>query len=211
MTIFIKQGIKVLFIHIPKTGGTTFTDMMTDLGWEPSFYIRGKSLSELTHLKTTPQHYHARLLKRSLNLEEFDLQLAIIRHPFERMKSEFYWQNRKTKGHLQDPEDWLKTTIDNYKNNKYIYDNHIRPQKQFITPETEIFKIEANGIASAISRCQNLIKPQALHGLSQHVELDLPSKGKTTKSENIERKFEGIKKEIINFYQSDFKLWKDLN
>ena len=210
MTIFIKQGIKVLFIHIPKTGGTTFTDVMTELGWEPSFCIRGKSLSELTHLKTTPQHYHARLLKRTLNLKEFDLQLAIIRQPFDRIKSEYYWQNRKNKNHLPDPGIWLKTTIKNYKKDKYIYDNHIRPQRQFITPETEIFQLEANGVSLAIDRCQNLVEPQARKNTSLDIGLKLPSKGKTSKNEVIEKKFKELRTEIVDFYQSDLQIWSSL-
>ena len=210
MTIFIKQGVKVLFIHIPKTGGTTFTDVMTELGWEPSFCIRGKNLSELTHLKTTPQHYHARILKRTLNLEKFDLQLAIIRHPFERIKSEYYWQNRKTKNHLPDPKIWLKTIIENYKKDKYIYDNHIRPQRQFITPETEVFKLEANGINLAINRCQKLVEPQALKNPSLDAGPKLPTKGKTSKNEVVEKKFEELRTEIIDFYQSDFRLWSNV-
>ena len=208
MTIFIKQGIKILFVHIPKTGGTTFTDVMTELGWEPSFCIRGKNLSELTHLKTTPQHYHARLLKKILNLEEFDLQLGIIRNPFERIKSEFYWQNRKTKSY-PDPENWFKAIREDYKNNKYIHDNHIRPQRQFTTPETEIHKLEDNGISSAISRCQGLIKSQAQQHLSQDIALKLPTKGKTRKNEITERRFEEIREEITDFYQTDFKLWNN--
>ena len=181
---------------------------MTELGWEPSFCIRGKSLSELKHLKTTPQHYHARLLKKILNLEEFDLQLGIIRNPFERIKSEFYWQNRKTKSY-PDPENWFKAIREDYQNNKYIYDNHIRPQRQFTTPETEIHKLEDNGISSAISRCQGLIKSQAQQHLSQDIALKLPTKGKTRKNEITERRFEEIREEIIDFYQTDFKLWNN--
>ena len=132
---------------------------MIDLGWEPSFYIRGKSPDELSHLKTTPQHYHSRLLKKIFNLDEFDLQLAIIRNPFERIQSEFYWQNRQRE-HYPDPETWFRTAKEGYRKNKYIYDNHIRPQKHFITPATEIFKLEEKGIISALRRCQSLTKPQ---------------------------------------------------
>ena len=182
MAIFTKQGIKVLFIHIPKTGGTTFAEAMIDLGWEPSFYIRGKSPDELSHLKTTPQHYHSRLLKKIFNLDEFDLQLAIIRNPFERIKSEFYWQNRQSE-YYPDPETWFRTAKEGYRKNKFIYDNHIRPQKHFPTSATELFKLEENGIASAISRCESLIKNQAQQCFSHHTGLKLKTKGKSTKNE----------------------------
>ena len=210
MTIFIKQGVKILFIHIPKTGGTTFTEAMTDLGWEPSFCIRGKSLNELSHLKATPQHYHARLLKRIFNLDEFDLNLAILRNPFERTKSEFFWQNRKTNQHPE-PEAWFRAAKEDYRKNKYIYDNHIRPQKHFITPETEIFKLEEHGIISAISRCESLIKPQTRQDSEKQADLKLPSAGKAKREGEVEIKFEKIKEEIIDFYQSDYKLWKKLS
>ena len=203
MTIFIKQGVKILFIHIPKTGGTTFTDVMTDLGWEASFCIRGKSITELAHLKATPQHYHRRLLKKTFNLEEFDLQLAILRHPFTRIKSEFYWQNRATKDYPE-PENWFKTLKEDYKKNKCIYDNHIRPQTHFITPAAEIFKLEDDGIASAINRCQDLIEP---HSRPIYKKSELPSKGKSMKNSCIEEKFEKMREKIINFYRPDLKLW----
>ena len=210
VTIFTKQGIKILFIHIPKTGGTTFTEAMTDLGWEPSFCIRGKSLNEISHLKTTPQHYHARILKRIFNLNEFDLKLAIIRNPFERTKSEFYWQNRKRKHHPE-PEAWFRTTKEGYAKNKYIFDNHIRPQTHFIAPETEIFKLEQNGIISAIDRCQNLMKSQTQQSPETHAALEVPSAGKSIRKEEVEVQFEKIKEEINDFYQSDLKLWKNMS
>ena len=210
MAIFTKQGIKVLFIHIPKTGGTTFAEAMIDLGWEPSFYIRGKSPNELSHLKTTPQHYHSRLLKKIFNLDEFDLQLAIIRNPFERIKSEFFWQHRKKNQHPE-PEAWFRAVKKDYEKNKYIYDNHIRPQKRFITPEAEIFKLEEHGIISAISRCESLIKPQTQQDSERQAALKLPSAGKAKRKGEVEMKFEKIKEEIIDFYQSDYKLWGKLS
>ena len=210
MAIFTKQGIKVLFIHIPKTGGTTFAEAMIDLGWEPSFYIRGKSPNELSHLKTTPQHYHSRLLKKIFNLDEFDLQLAIIRNPFERIKSEFYWQNRQGE-YYPDPETWLRTAKEGYRKNKYIYDNHIRPQKHFITPAAEIFKLEEKGIISALRRCQSLIKSQTQQDHDRLATLELPFKWKTSRKQELEAQFEKLKEDINDFYQSDYEIWENLS
>ena len=112
---------------------------------------------------------------------------------------------------LPDPKIWLKTIIENYKKDKYIYDNHIRPQRQFITPETEIFKLEANGINLAINRCRNLAGPQARKNPSLDTDPKLPTKGKTSKNEIIEKKFEELRMEIVDFYQSDFRLWNNIN
>ena len=219
MTIFTKQGIKILFIHIPKTGGTTFAETMTDLGWEPSFYIRGMTPGEISHLRTTPQHYHAGILKRIFNLDEFELQLSIVRNPFDRLKSEFYWQRikayRQGKAHgkplsFPDPIHWFRSVKKAYKSDKFIHDNHIRPQKQFITASTEIFKLEQNGITSAINKCQNLIDPQTQKRPEKQLASTLPCKGKTAKIEEIELQCEKLKGEITNFYQSDFRLWKNI-
>ena len=222
MTIFMQQGIKILFIHIPKTGGTTFTDTMIELGWEPSFCIRGKTPDELIHLRTTPQHYHAKILNRVLKLSEFDLQLSIMRNPFERLKSEFYWQRikayRKAKADEKpfsypDPIQWFHSVKKAYKSDKFIHDNHIRPQIDFFTTSTEVFKLESNGIISAIERCQDLLysKTKTQSIVNQKRSTNLPLAGQTRKCESTNQQFDSIKDEINDFYKLDFEKWNQLN
>ena len=85
----------------------------------------------------------------------------------------------------------------NYNSNKYIYDNHIRPQNEFILNESKIFKLEEQGINQAIKYAINK-NPFRIFNNKQLK--------KTKKNEFIDNQFLEIQEGIKNFYSEDYRI-----
>ena len=138
-------------------------------------------------------------MKQLLNFEKFDKILTIVREPFERLKSEYYWLLNS--GIINEKENipgkWFDDLKENYNSNKYIYDNHIRPQNEFILNESKIFKLEEQGINQAIKYAINK-NPFRIFNNKQLK--------KTKKNEFIDNQFLEIQEGIKNFYSEDYRI-----
>ena len=199
MPIYTKKNESILFIHIPKCGGSSFSDFLLRNKYEESLSVRGKALKDIDFWKSSPQHLHRDILKKLLNFEKFDKILTIVREPFERLKSEYYWLLNSGVINKKEniPEKWFDDLKENYHSNKYIYDNHIRPQNEFILNESKIFKLEEQGINQAIKYAINK-NPFRIFNNKQLK--------KTKKSEFIDNQFLEIQEEIKNFYSEDYRI-----
>lgn len=194
MPIMIKDNKSVLFIHIPKCGGSTFEKTIKDMGWRELFSFRGLHLSKLKFMKCTPQHMHAEILDQIVNKDQFTKIVAIVRNPFDRLISEYFWQLKQGITNLA-PEDWIDDTFSKYQSNNYIYDNHIRPQSEFLMDGVEIYKIENNGIYEALNLINN----------DENTIPNLSNEKKTVKDNDIIKEFNNKKEKIEEFYKEDFK------
>jgi hypothetical protein len=78
---------KTIFIHIPKTGGTSINAAMQDSNWqtEPNFYYR--------HLKLNDKKSNAGDIFLTKNLEKYRAYnlFMMLRHPVDRCISEYYF------------------------------------------------------------------------------------------------------------------------
>ena len=74
----------VLFVHIPKTGGTSVEHYLRELG--QSAFVHGRKIPGLS---MTPQHFHARIYQRILPPSFYDYAFCIVRNPLDRLVSEF--------------------------------------------------------------------------------------------------------------------------
>lgn len=125
MPLFLKN--KIVFIHIPKTGGSSFTQVLRQNGDNPVFhhgFLNGHSA----------QHTTFRELKE-LNLipEGFKI-VSIIRHPYERFVSEYNY--RKEYVPLQQFADRLFFHTEDW-------DNHNLGSSRFLDESNaEIIKFE---------------------------------------------------------------------
>ena len=166
MPVFRKQGKAILFIHVPKTGGSAIERVFRDDGWSIDFLDGKVGAGTLNNLRRcTPQHMHARPLRQTFVLRRFDEIFLIVRDPVARLRSEYVWRHRK-----QDRIDpraaavdaWTLRTFASYRRNNFLFDNHVRPQSDFVVPGATIHHFE-NGLNSVIS------------DLNKRLDLDLPT------------------------------------
>ena len=84
----------VLFIHVPKTGGTAIETYFRAIGFagyfDPPTYMPVRP-----YLKVPPTHYDYGVLKRLYNLDAL-YSFAVVRHPVRRMVSEYRWALEKS-------------------------------------------------------------------------------------------------------------------
>lgn len=216
MPIFTKENQTLLFIHIPKTGGSSFEKILSGLGWSEYLSIRGRKLNEIKFLQISPQHFHGEIINSFVNFDYIDKAILIIRNPFDRFKSEYYWQLKQGITSLN-AEDWIKYVLDQYKNNPSIFDNHLRHQHEFMIPfdNLEVFKLENDGIKNAINSVVKLNESE--YGLNRFFEKNVNArvakimlKVKDKKSnyrDDIEKSFLHNQDLIVSFYKKDYEFF----
>ena len=127
---------KLFFIHIPKTSGTSlYANLLNnDIPFE-NFIDNTSPIS--------CQHYHLKLIPKKYNkLKKF----TIIRDPWLRTLSAYCYRNRKQ--HTFDINHfnkWLYITFIKFKKNPSVWNNHFRPQIDFIDDNTKLFLFDDIG------------------------------------------------------------------
>ena len=145
MPIFFKNNKKVFFIHIPKCGGTSIEKFLAAASGNIEFFSHDKhKLSPCT-----PQHIDRTLIHSFFFQGTNDFQyMAIFRHPLMRIISEYFHANRN----LNKPftfDQWVVRILKKAKHNKYIRDNHLRNQVDFLVENATVFHFD-NGLNKPI-------------------------------------------------------------
>lgn len=209
MPIFSKNNKTILFIHIPKSAGSSIERIGRETGWIESFSIKGKALKEVSYCKATFQHLHADVLSVLFDFEAFDSIFTVVRNPFSRFKSEYYWQRSQGITNLE-VDEWVNETFNKYSNNPYIYDNHIRPQVEFVPDykKVEVFKLEEEGVQKAQDIFQRLSPEVSKYNSWKKKFRSNLTKYKhekrSVKNLDVEAKFQDHYEKIANFYKADF-------
>lgn len=180
------NGRIVFFSHIPKCGGTSVERGLAQLG--PEFLNDRVYLREDIHPTIcSAQHFHAALIDRVMDPSLFSYRFAVVRDPLVRLKSEF--RHRRDMSALsrkrslagaprQEPDTfdaWVAYAFAAYKKHRYLFDNHIRPQSAFTTPDTEVFRLE-DGLDPVFERISevcgvSISAPSEKHQMSRRREL----------------------------------------
>jgi hypothetical protein len=197
MPIF-KNGEKyLLYVHVPKTGGTFVESFLQENGYEIYWIDGGDASTLLPVLKCSPQHVHAELLSAMLTIDSFDYIFMTVRNPFDRIVSEYYMRMR----HLGLTETfgvWLRRIMKEYESNPYVLDNHIRPQVDFLLPGAKTFRLE-NGFGQAwIERLQADLNVEFEHKTVSYDHL----RGQDAASIEMTEEERAL---IRAFYAADFK------
>lgn len=169
MPVFRINGKNILFIHVPKTGGTT-VETILESQCEMSLHSRGGRLlkpskgSFLT--RSLPlQHFHAEILESMFAAGFFDYAFMVVRDPLERLKSEYRHSLA-----LRHPDTllnfghWVQLMLRLSKLAPNLRNNHFRPQSQFRCFNAEVFKLEdgLGDLFRALSSRLGIVQPETL-------------------------------------------------
>lgn len=117
------------------------------------------SISNLLWSNCTAQHLHSRVYNTLIPSDFYDYAFTIVRDPIDRIQSEYRMRCREYKlGNMDVPtfQDWLDFVLWQYNHNKYMYDNHIRPQSEFISDGVEVFRYE-DGLDVVVRRLEEVL------------------------------------------------------
>lgn len=136
------DGKRILFIHIPKTGGTSVEAMLATYG-QLRFKTPGFAASVA---RCTPQHFRMNECLELFGAGYFDFAFTIVRNPFDRIASEFRMRYLMTKngffGGRLPFATWVEAATEMYGRDKWALDNHLRPQWDFIGEGLKIYRYE---------------------------------------------------------------------
>lgn len=170
MPIYIKEDKVVLFVHVPKAGGSTIERCFREAEWE-EFYLHnpGDHPDALRRVhRCNPQHWHAKMIKPLFWNKRFDVSFMTVRHPMSRLCSEYGMRNTNASVHDVDAFlQWMEDTFERHEKNPFVLDNHIRPQKEFLLEDARWFKLE-EGLESIIQRVAEALDDAPLENHSVH-------------------------------------------
>ena len=126
--------LNLLFIHIPKTGGTKIEDNLREIYDEELFSMIPNDIFPEPYQNISLQHQLYVTFLKFPKLINFDLEkvkiFTVIRNPYNRIISGLFWRNLIKK--ISKPDEVFEVI-----KNKYLYrddlDNHNLPQHKFIT------------------------------------------------------------------------------
>lgn len=130
----------MLFIHIPKTGGTSIEQCLRDAGFDQTYFGQ-----EFTRYGCRPQHLTARDLFREFPRLSFDLIFTVVREPSARLGSERAWRAmlaKRKNAAVPDIETFVRNWLDRYHEEPSAGDNHFRPQVDFLLPGAHVYRFE---------------------------------------------------------------------
>jgi hypothetical protein len=157
------NGQNILFIHIPKTGGTTVETWLSTLGT-----LRFRTVGVPGATRCSPQHFRLCDFRHLFGKDFFDYSFMIVRNPYDRIASEYrmrateqgagFWKAWPTFS------SWLEIQLERSKKEPWALDNHLRPQWEFTGNGLEIFRLEdgMQGILSKVAERLGVPAPSEL-------------------------------------------------
>ncbi|MCK8066921.1 sulfotransferase family 2 domain-containing protein [Cobetia sp. 1CM21F] len=189
MPIYIKDGKSIHFVHIPKSAGTSIQQLFVDNNY--SVYLFNKK--NMFDFPCCPQHFHNEL-NDYLNILDCYYSFTIVRDPLSRILSEYRFRGMPEKNISFDV--FVRAAFMLYKLNKYCFDNHIRPQHEFISDGIKVYKYE-DGVNSILLSLE-------AKGIVKIPEI-IPHKYKS-KSEQLCLTSDTLKR-VYDFYDKDYNLF----
>ncbi|KRF16607.1 hypothetical protein ASG90_10045 [Nocardioides sp. Soil797] len=202
MPVFFKDDRSILFVHIPKTGGTTIERLFTASGWKMALRNTNKSNPLLfPKLRLSFQHWQASLLTELLNVSKFDLTFMMTREPIARFRSEYTMRHTKNPtGASAEVDAWAEKTLRTYAANPYHLDNHLRPQSEFELPGSEIYRLE-DGMEAMVADLNNRFDL----GLAEKIPHALNSTKRSGLSSSQVEISTGLEARLRELYAEDFR------
>ena len=148
----------VLFIHIPKTGGTTIETFLSSHG---PMSLHGQGVKILRPYRSwrlsghiPVQHFHASLLEAMFDRSFFDYTFLVVREPVERLKSEYRYARALGRVEARLPfGTWTALELARAKLSPHWRSKHYLPQSEFLCLGAEVLRFESGmpSILAAVS------------------------------------------------------------
>jgi hypothetical protein len=187
-------GRRVLFVHIPKTGGSSVEEWLA--GHAPLNFV-GPS----QHLKSSAQHLPHSFYVTLFRPGWFDYAFTIVRDPYDRLASEYRVRrgDMEKRGYSHPPAfgEWVTTQLEACAKNPFVLDNHVRPQIDFVGEGVEIFRFESGlrAVLDAVAARLGLPPPETV-----------PHRRKSQETEEEPRWDAQSILKANDFYRADFDL-----
>ncbi|MFI2103371.1 sulfotransferase family 2 domain-containing protein [Isoptericola sp. NPDC019693] len=202
MPVFTRGERNVLFIHVPKTGGSAIEKHFVAAGWEMSYHDGRMPKGYPNYLRRcTPQHMHGALLKEIFRLRRFDAVFAVVRDPVARFRSEYVMRHKQELTTSADAvEAWALERFEKFAVNPYVHDNHIRPQVEFLVKRALVYRME-DGLDAAVG------------DLNERFDLGLPAEVARVRTSERTRGISSsdvevsasLERRLEEFYGDDFR------
>lgn len=170
MPLYLKNNCQpILFLHIPKTGGSTIESWLnTECGYSQLLF----STDPLDGMTCTPQHLGIKAVSGLVG-DHFSLEasyvFAVVRNPFDRLISEFFYRVGLKQIRLgPTPEkyfsNWVNDSLSQASKKPHILDNHLRPQCYFVSDDVHVFKFETGikSILETVAKANNQARPDVI-------------------------------------------------
>lgn len=150
MPLYRLHDNQIFFLHIPKTGGSTFHSAFVSHNKKHSKALYCDISAEKKGTEVPQQHYtYKQCVKNIDDFNQLD-KFTLIRNPEHRTISDYCWFNsytKKYKKHVKTIDEdhfnsWLHDAINHYKNDNSYMHNHFVPQQQFIGKDVNVFLTE---------------------------------------------------------------------
>lgn len=134
-----KLGDKLaLFVHVPKTGGTSVNGYLRKYG-SPCFHY----VYKLPGMPIPPQHWHADILTKVIGDFPIDSSFMFVRNPVARLQSEYRMRMEKySEKDIISFDAWWMQCRNELKKCPHYLQNHLRPQVEFLYPGINVFRFE---------------------------------------------------------------------
>lgn len=159
MPILLINGALHYFAHVPKCAGSSVKDhLVARFG---AMALTDGAFAKLAEgarwTRTSPDHVDWATLTRMVPADWFASVFAISRHPVARVVSAFHFQQEVEKAVPADTgfDAWLADGLSRMADDPFLYDNHLRPQVDFMPEDAAVFPVEA-GLDALVTHLDTL-------------------------------------------------------
>lgn len=197
MPIIRIQDKLLFYAHVPKAGGTSVADFLQQMGGKVAFvygeYWRKKPKDRWP--ATSPQHIDAEALQELFPLDFFDHVFTVVRHPEDRIISEYMFRRGRSRIHAAlGFSEWLHLVVAASKVNAFVFDSHVRPQVDIVPANTRFFQLE-QGLGDLSDWLSSVLGSEKGFTFKQH----------SNRSEYAQIRLTAEDRRLINaFYEDDF-------
>ena len=198
MPVFRANGELHVFVHVPKCAGTTIEEHLVTRFGALGFIGASRAHS------VSMQHLTWKQIIEILPTSWIAGSFAVVRHPLQRLVSAYNMRITQAKPPfprettITDFLDWVERRLPSVPS---LLDNHLRPQVDFVGPDTKIFRFE-EGLDGVIAHLDTSFGPRPdLPPLGHHDYRNPMTEGLFDISNELP---EGVAGRVAELYAEDY-------